>query len=460
MKKSPSRTFIVICNIAVSVLCLAAIICYFVMPLYRMEFSVTVTKELSDRIADNVLMSDEAKIITTSSSEDTVKQITRSVISSLGEKGLKISFSQTFYTQTFLAAFFDFACVKNVKEAMYGRAYRAEALINGAADSFMDDTEEAVTEIITLTAKAAAKEVVKAQVSEMIKDTNGDSYEEFIADMGADSEKIDTLIERIIKAILEENATVASVTSVVLDSAEEVREILQSNEKYAQYADNYDEDSRQYVRDMCEGVLSTFADDDGKLMFKEALISMMLEMLNEAIDEGGVPEEVYQFTASKTPASSAARYQSLKAELKQNVMQAFYNTANGKLPYLVTCVMVLIGALILIILLKLSYTIIKTLSNIGKEDPGYGFFWPIVGGFFPYLLLVIIPTAAPAIFKGVLTSGMIPNVPSEVVAAVNAVNIKYFSGSAAAFVLAVILFILGFFYAHFRRKLRREISEQ
>ncbi|MBO4422165.1 MAG: hypothetical protein J5879_01910, partial [Clostridia bacterium] len=427
--ENPCKRFLFISNVVISVLCVAAIACYFIFPLYRISFSATFTKELADAIADNVTVPDEVKIEKTSVNEKTAAEITRSVIKSLGEKGLKISFSQTFYTETFLAAFFEFACYKNVKEAMHGRALRAEELIDGAIDSFMADAESAVTEIITATATAAAKEVVKAQIGGMIKDTSGDSYDEFIADMGSDSQKIDTLIERIIKAILEENATVSSVTSVVLDSAEEVRELLLSNEKYAKYAENYDEDGRQYVKDVCGSVLSAFADESGKLMFKESLISMLLDALNQAIAENYVPEDVYEFTSAQTPAKTASQYRELTDELKQNIMKAFYNAADGKLPFIVTCCTVLIGALILTVLFMLFYPVLRTLSNVGGKDPGYSFFLPAVGGFFPYLFLAAIPSAAPAIFKWLLTSGIVSNVPAEVTTTVNAVSVKYFSGS-------------------------------
>lgn len=455
---SPSKRFLFIGNIVISVLCIAAIACYFVFPLYRVDFNVKFTKELADQVTEKALVTEDAKTFNVSVNDDRVKEITKSVISSLGEKGLSVTFSQEFHTVDFLAAFFDFASLKNVKEAKYGRALRAEALVDEAVDGFLDDAETAISEIVTAAATVAAREVVKAQVSELINDTSGDSYDEFISDMGADGGRIDTLIDRIINAILEENATVSSVTSVVLDSAEEVNQLLLSNEKYAQYASNYDEDARQYVKDLSESVLEPFADENGRLTFKELLIGTLLDMLNGALSEG-VPEDIYSLTSYGTK-TNTVQYQTLKAELKQKITEAFYNAADGKLPYLVTCVMVLIGAFILIILFKLSYPVIKTLSNIGAPDPGFSFFLPFVGGFFPYLFFVLIPTAAPAIFKGIVTGGVIPNVPSEVAAAVNAVSVRYFSGSFAAFILAVALFIFGFFYAHFRRKLRREISEQ
>lgn len=454
---SPAKRFLWISNIVIAVLCIAAVACYFIFPLYRIDFSVKFTKELADQIAEKALVQEDGKTVGVSVDNEKAGEIAKSVISSLGEKGLSVSFSQEFHTVDFLAAFFDFASLKNVKEAKYGRALRAEALIDEAVDGFLDDAETAVSEIAAAAATVAAREVVKAQVSELINDTSGDSYDEFMADMGADGEKIDTLIDRIINAILEENATVSSVTSVVLDSAEEVNGLLLSNAKYAQYASNYDADARQYVKDLCEGVLEPFADENGRLTFKELLISMLLEMLNGALSEG-VPEDIYSFTSSGRKTNSV-QYQTLKAELKQTINEAFYNAAGGVLPFTVTCVMVLIGAFILIILFKLSYPVIRTLSNIGSHDPGFGFFLPVVGGFFPYLLLVAIPTLAPAMFKGLLTSGIIPNIPSEVVAAVNSVSIRYFSGSFAAFFLSIALFIFGFFYAHFRRKLRRKTKD-
>ncbi len=450
MKTQDRRRFLFIGNIIISVLCVAAILGYFLLPLFRASFSVTVTPELAEQAADIIAVESSIAAKNTSSETD-MSSMLKNVIRSVGASGLTVSFSSSFSSSSFIGALFD------------RKLERADALIDDAVDQLVDNAGNVISALISSVASAAAKEVVKNQVGEIIKANDGDTFEGFMEDLGGDSSKIDSLIDGLIKAIMDDNATVDSVTEKALESADEVQELLLGVDKYSEHARSYGDEEKEGVRKMCKSVLGAFADENGKLQFKEALIGMILDFVNKALSGEGVnisgaSGSDFVYTASifdpKAPRASVAE---LTDQLKTRIKTLFYDAANGKLPDFALSVMAVNGALILVCLFLLFYPILRTLTNIGKDNPGFVLVLPIIGGILPFTFLVLIPSAGPAILKAA-ASGNLFNPPDIIKAVVNAVSISYFSGTIVAFFAAVIIFIFGFFYSYQRRKLKKELS--
>ena len=453
MKIKQRRTFIYISNIVISVICLASMLGYFLMPVFRAEFSVAVTPELAEQAAEAITVTGDSLTVNTGTvNAEEMQSVIKNVIRSIGESGLKVSFSSSFPSYVFVGALYD----RSV--GWVGM------LIDDAVDQFVNNAGEVISALIKSLASVAAKEVVKAQVGEIVKSNGGESFDGFMEEIGKEkSTKIDSLIERLIKAITDENATVDSVTETALESADEVKELLSGTDKYSEAANSYGEEDKKVVREMCDTVLSRFADGNGKLQFKEALVNMLLGLLNEAVENGGIDVSEFGGTAVYTSGALTAQKtggassESLISSLKNNIKKAFYTFAGGRLPDAALAFMAVAGALILIIMFCLFYPILRTLTNIGKAEPGFSLALPILGGIIPFTFLVLIPSAAPAIFKGLL-SGRLFEVPKIVTEAVNSVNISYFSGAVISFFAAIALFIFGFFYGRQRKLLRRELK--
>ena len=449
------RRFLFISNIVISVICIASILGYFLMPVFRAEFTAELTPEAAEQIAQSLTeQNGQSNKNTAFENIGDIRPIVQNVIRSIGGAGLKISFSTSFSSSSFIGALFDRS------------PERVETLIDESVDQLIDNAKEIISTLITSVASAAAKEVVKMQVGEMIKADGGESFENFMEDIGEEkTEKIDGLIDKLINAIMDENATVSSVTETALESADEVQQLLLGIDKYADLAGSYGDEEKSNVRKMCEGVLGTFADESGKLQFKEVLISMLLELMNDAISNGGINlsgiggDINIAYTPNTLTSSETRRTASveeLTQQLKTKIKTLFYDAANGKLPDFVLSLMAVSGALILVCLFLLFYPILRTLTNIKSDNPGFVLGLPIVGGLLPFTFLVIIPSLGPAVLKGLL-SGKVFKIPEMVSAISNSVYISYFSGTVTAFFAAIVIFIFGFFYSYQRRALKKEL---
>ena len=80
---------------------------YFLMPVFRAEFAVSLTPKLAEQIADSIQIEDGETVNTLAADADSVKSMLQNVIRAVGQSGLKISFSFSFSSVSFIGALFD-----------------------------------------------------------------------------------------------------------------------------------------------------------------------------------------------------------------------------------------------------------------------------------------------------------------------------------------------------------------
>ena len=119
--------------------------------------------------------------------------------------------------------------------------------------------------------------------------------------------------------------------------------------------------------------------------------------------------------------------------------------------------MAVAGALLAVLLFMLFYPILRTLTNIGKDDPGFCMFLPVFGGISSYLLLVIVPSLLPRTLELAGRYGGLISIPDWVTSVLRAFTLRFSSGTVIAFFFALALFVFGFFYEHQRRALRKDL---
>ena len=73
MKIKQRRTFLYISNIVISVICLASMLGYFLMPVFRAEFAVSLTPELAAG-AQKIAVMDEGKMVAFGSHKELISQ--------------------------------------------------------------------------------------------------------------------------------------------------------------------------------------------------------------------------------------------------------------------------------------------------------------------------------------------------------------------------------------------------
>ena len=467
MDAKKRRTFLLISNTVVSVLAAAAIACCFILPLWKAEFSLSFTNGLADTLKNAGLTEEKsgAEIRFTSdgaaaSSEiaellpdvysGSGKDVINSVIDALCEENFSISFSASFSSDDMLRAVY-----KQDPSV-------AEKMIDKAVDGFVRDVEKIITGLLQTAVRTAAKEAVRSAVNDMLQSQyENENYDKFMAELGPDKERIESLIDNVIDTIMKEDATVGSVTDTVLASVDEVQSILANIPEYSESAALFDDEDRENIRKSTEELLSRFADGNGKINFKDTLIQTMLDTVSQAIDDlqsdknGASISGVSVAGGEEQSASKEQSAEKFRAKIKQFV----FNVGNGAVIKLIVCCMAVTGALLMILLFMLFYPILRTLTNIGKGEPGFSMFLPIFGGLSSYFLLVISPSVFPAVIRLIGASGGILPIPARVLTVLNAFSLRFSSGTVIAFIFALALIVFSFFYEHHRRLLRKEISK-
>ena len=452
------RRFLVISNIVISVLAAASIVCCFLLPLWQVRISLTFTRDVGDALKGMTTAEKRDGAVmrfTSDTGENGFERLPDgmfgSFVDALCDAGFCLSISESFSSADMLAAIYD------------GSTERAGDMLDKIVDGFVSDAEKIINDFVFTAAKTAAKEVVKSSVGDILKENyENETYDSFMNELGSDKDRIESLIDRIIDAVMEEGSTVQSVTEVVMESADEAQVILSRVDKYSEQAALYDDDARANVRETAIELLGRFADENGKLNFKDMLIQTVMNAASQALEEmqsGAqsitVPITETALTTGSEPLSSpSALAEKLKTQLKAIV----FNFGDGAAAKLIVAAMAVTGALFAVFLFTLFYPILKTLVNIGADDPGFGLFLPIFGGIAAFLMLVILPSILPAAMKLTAAGGAAFSVPAVIIAVLNAVSVTFSSGTVVAFVFALTLFIFSFFYGHQHRSLKKALA--
>jgi hypothetical protein len=460
------RIFLIVSNIIISVLAAVSIAFCFIMPIWKVEFSVAFTEEMGEALKNASNTSDNgASVRFTSGSQSGISDITdllpdgflstgkeafNSFVDALCEANFSVSFSQSFSSADMICALYD------------QDPRRAEQLIDNAVDSFVDDTERIINDFLQTAVKAAAKEMVKTTVSDMLKENyDGENYDQFLSDLGTDKERMESLVEGIIDSVMKDGATVDSVTDKVLESADEAQQILSKIPKFSDQANTYDDEDRESIREATKELLSNFADEDGKINFKDSLIQVLLSYASQAVEQ--LQQNAGNISASGMSATTGGEAKQSTEEsvedLKTQIKKLAFNSGDGFIAKLIVGVMAAAGALILVLIFMLFYPILRTLTNIGKDNPGFIMFLPVFGGISSYLFLVILPSVFPGIIRLLGSAGGVLSLPPAVTAVLNAFSLRFSSGTIVAFIFAIVLFIFSFFYDYQRRSVKKALSK-
>ena len=487
MNVRSTKLFLHISNAVIAILCAAAILGYFILPLWQIEFSFTVTHELVDEIAksynpapsespqntayayvgaENNVFFDETTDITYISEKD----IVLAVAQAMADSDLTFSMSGNFDTSTFVGAIFDRSTGKLEKE------------IEKAVDKFASDAEVIISDVVDAVIGTVAKEVVKSQVKEIIKENiDVEIADDFLNEIGIDEARVDRMIDTAITAVTADDATVTSITDTIMSMSDEVIGLLAESEKYAEDAANFTDEDKAAIRDTIIETISPYADEDGRINLKEALVTQVLSLASDALSDnlnsdkafdaeneapkaafavarinGDNGNTVYEDTAISSTVSSLS-YNDAVAQLKDRLKTTLIENIDPSVLNTVMTVMAVIGIIILLFLIMLAYPIIRALTKIGSKNPGFHLALPIIAGIIPFVVMVALPGALMGIARsGTLLSSL--NAPAEAAAVLDAITVKFSSCTLIAFTVALVLFVYSFFYGHFRRKLAKALK--
>ena len=352
-------------NVIITAICLASVLAYFVLPLWKVNVSCTLTSEMFRSITGE-----------SGENEELMKEI-----------------ADELKTKTFLSSF-----------ASDGEKLVAE---------MVDYNAETLTNQLSGTVKEVSKAAVRATAKNSLKETLKDGSAEY---QWKDEETVNAELDKLTDALMKDDATVSSVSDAAADAIANVYKSETGN-------DNPEADKQAAKAEM-EKMLKEVADENGNIDADKLITDMLAQMLsgnsgsgnNENGDDNGTGADKETAAATFTAAKTSARFigtgeasgetagsggssgettgsgeaDSMQA-LKDSLTQAINEKIGGQMNTFLL-VMKITGGVILFTLFTWAYIVLKILCKAATANPVVKLKLPIWLGWLPFLILYAVPT--------------------------------------------------------------------
>ena len=365
-------------NVIITAICLASVLAYFVLPLWKVNVSCTLTSEMF-------------RAITGESGEN--EELMKEIADELEKKPIDAAFDITLKTKTFLTSF-----------ASDGEKLVAE---------MVDYNAETLTNQLSGTVKEVSKAAVRATAKNSLKETLKDGSAEY---QWKDEETVNAELDKLTDALMKDDATVSSVSDAAADAI--------ANVYKSETGKDIPEADKQAAKAEMEKMLNEVADENGNIDADKLITDMLAQMLsgnsgsgnNENGDGNGTGADkgavAATFTAAKTSAlfigtgeasgetagsggssgetTGGGEADSMQA-LKDSLTQAINEKIGGQMNTFLL-VMKITGGVILFTLFTWAYIVLKILCKAATANPVVKLKLPIWLGWLPFLILYAVPT--------------------------------------------------------------------
>ena len=365
-------------NVIITAICLASVLAYFVLPLWKVNVSCTLTSEMF-------------RSITGESGEN--EELMKEIADELEKKPIDAAFDITLKTKTFLASF-----------ASEGEKLVAE---------MVDYNAETLTNQLSGTVKEVSKAAVRATAKNSLKETLKDGSAEY---QWKDEETVNAELDKLTDALMKDDATVSSVSDAAADAI--------ANVYKSETGNDIPEADKQAAKAEMEKMLKEVADENGNIDADKLITDMLAQMLsgnsgsgnNENGDGNGTGADKETAAATFTAAKNSDRFigtgeasgetagsggssgettgsgeaDSMQA-LKDSLTQAINEKIGGQMNTFLL-VMKITGGVILFTLFTWAYIVLKILCKAATANPVVKLKLPIWLGWLPFLILYAVPT--------------------------------------------------------------------
>ena len=392
-------------NVIITAICLASVLAYFALPLWKVNVSCTLTSEMF-------------RSITGESGEN--EELMKEIADELEKKPIDAAFDITLKTKTFLASF-----------ASDGEKLVAE---------MVDYNAETLTNQLSGTVKEVSKAAVRATAKNSLKETLKDGSAEY---QWKDEETVNAELDKLTDALMKDDATVSSVSDAAADAI--------ANVYKSETGNDIPEADKQAAKAEMEKMLKEVADENGNIDADKLITDMLAQMLsgnsgsgnnengsgnNENGDGNGTGADketaAATFTAAKTSTlfigtgeesgetagsggssgettgsgessgettgsgessgetTGSGEADSMQA-LKDSLTQAINEKIGGQMNTFLL-VMKITGGVILFTLFTWAYIVLKILCKVATANPVVKLKLPIWLGWLPFLILYAVPT--------------------------------------------------------------------
>lgn len=419
-------------NVLFAIVCAAAIVMYFISPVWRIDVKANISNEMMHELTGGEI--------------DDLNE-------ALGEDGTDVSLS---------------IALDSMAVAQCLMQWDAAAMVDDILDRNLDSLATQLVAVIEPiaknTIKTQASSAVKTEIKNAVKDylssPENEKTEEEVNALLTEAGVTDTYIEEktdaIIDRLYESASTVDGVVDEVMRTVDEVYADLTASdvEEFQDIA--LTEESRESIRNAVADIVTDYADENGYINPEEIVNQLVIEALQSMSGESS--EEEGAGTAALTaasyaaaseaqqpadpsaqqPAGSSGSNEQLKTELKNYLSEQLLEGPAAPAVFL-PFVMLGLGILLAISLLSWVYLLLKILFKTFMKNKYVKVKMPIILGWFLFLFLMLLPNLAltyiPTMLAGVL--------PAEILSVFTMLTgTTFFSSAMYAAIAAAVLVVL------------------
>lgn len=419
-------------NVLFAIVCAAAIVMYFISPVWRIDLKANISNEMMHELTGGEI--------------DDLNE-------ALGEDGTDVSLSIALDSMAVAQ------CL-----VQWDAAAMVDDILDRNLDSLATQLVAVIEPIAKNTIKTQASSAVKTEIKNAVKDylssPENEVTEERVNELLTEAGVTDTYIEEKTDAIIDRlytnGSSVDGVVDEVMTTVDEVyADLTASNvEEFQDIA--LTEESRESIRNAVADIVTDYADENGYINPEEIVNRLVIEALQSMSGESS--EEEGAGTAALTaasyaaaseaqqpadpsaqqPAGSSGSNEQLKTELKNYLSEQLLEGPAAPAVFL-PFVMLGLGVLLAISLLSWVYLLVKILFKTFMKNKYVKVKMPIILGWFLFLFLMLLPNLAltyiPTMLAGVL--------PAEVLSVFTMLSgTSFFSSAMYAAIAAAALIVL------------------
>lgn len=490
-ERHPIRFKVFICNIIITVLCLASILAYFILPFWKVDVKLNLNGDLMKAVltqpgegegggeggpgAMSFVVPMDGEATDPGSSDDMMMEMLENMDWNLifGENGIDIPIAIQLNTADILST-----NTENAQE-------KITTLITTNVETVMTNLEEPLNKlskgIMTGATSIAVETTVNAAVQGVVEGilageggsvSSGELKEETdktLKELGLDDGYISEKIVELFDELGEEPQPVETVAEEVVDLLMEVQNHIKDNavnvtnpEIRADLLEMelLDPSEQEDMEAALAEMLVTFADEEGKIDMNNllaSLMSMLEEMPGEGEGgEGATPAKVGLMNSS----SGAVTEEDAKNALIEKLRTSIAEMITPETAEAFAVAMQGISYLVYFTFFTWAYLILKILVKARRHNNAIKLKVPILLGSLPYLILGLLPTVAMSVMKspefwaemGGEGMGMVSIV-------MQSLSITFVQAGVVSFYVGAFLFLFViFYYGWLRRKLKKEVK--
>lgn len=388
-------------NVLFAIVCAAAIVMYFISPVWRIDLKANISNEMMHELTGGEI--------------DDLNE-------ALGEDGTDVSLSIALDSMAVAQ------CL-----VQWDAAAMVDDILDRNLDSLATQLVAVIEPIAKNTIKTQASSAVKTEIKDAVRDylssPENEVTEERVNELLTEAGVTDTYIEEKTDAIIDRlytnGSSVDGVVDEVMTTVDEVyADLTASNvEEFQDIA--LTEESRESIRNAVADIVTDYADENGYINPEEIVNQLVIEALQSMSGESS--EEEGAGTAALTaapyaaaseaqqpadpsaqqPAGSSGSNEQLKTELKNYLSEQLLEGPAAPAVFL-PFVMLGLGILLAISLLSWVYLLVKILFKTFMKNKYVKVKMPIILGWFLFLFLMLLPNLAltyiPTMLAGTLSA--------------------------------------------------------